>query len=503
MALSVAAVGSLGNAKTGTNYAPGVPAGVASGTLVCAAVMGYATTLTTAPTITGFTAGPVSASALNAFGFQFKIWWFYKYATGADTGTYTGTMASGNAMMAYAFTLAGWTPTSGSPYVDSLHEAVTNGGTAAVASFTPAANATLLLGIHLDSGANFPAGWTKSANATDLDGDTITLSYLYQATAAATGSITFGNVDGTVVSVASMRLPSGGSQFPVTGTVAAVSAVHGAVTVRRPIAGSAHGVSGSAGAAAVRHPVTGSVHGASSTAGAVTVRRPVVGTVAASTAAHATVTARLSVAGSTHASSGAAGAVQRSQPVTGHAAALSAVSGAVTVIPAGGFAVSGTVTATSSTVGTIGLRAAVAGHVAAVSAVTGSVSLVPHQPLAVSGTVAATSAVHGAVTVRRAVVGTVQAVSAVHGATTARLAMAGTVAAVSAVRATATARLTIAGTVNAVSTVHGTVSSSTDVIRDITLTATPLPGRWSIAPSGVRWSTAPTPDRWETTCLQQ
>lgn len=205
MALSIGAVGSLGNAKTGTTFNVGVPAGVASGTLVCIAVMAYnAGSAPTTPTITGFTLSRQSAASMNAFGFQFRTWWFYKYATAADTGSYAIGKASTNAMMAYAFTVSGWT-SAGDPFADTLHESVTDGGATTVASFTPGGNNSLLALIMLDSGANYPPTWTKNVNTTDLDGDTITLASITQTTAAATGAQTVGNADGTIASVATLR----------------------------------------------------------------------------------------------------------------------------------------------------------------------------------------------------------------------------------------------------------------------------------------------------------
>jgi hypothetical protein len=301
---------------------------VTSGALVCVAVMGYAVSAPGTPTVTGFTLAQSSAASLNAFGLQFKTWWFYKYATGADSGTYAGTCTSGNAVMAFAFRVAGWTG-SGSPFADSLHEAAASGAPASVASFTPGGDNSLLTLIMLDGGANYPAGWVEATNAKDIDGDTITLASLAQTTASATGTITGGNADGTVLSVATLRqatsIPHGSASgtYAYTGTASGHENPHGAASGAFAYTGAAAGHMSPRGAASGAFSFTGSAAGHHVSAGAASGALVYEGSAAGHTDPRGEASGTLSyvgtAAGSTEPHGDASGALEYTGAASGHA----------------------------------------------------------------------------------------------------------------------------------------------------------------------------------------
>lgn len=203
MALAIASVGSYADDFTGTALALGVPAGVASGSLICVTLIAYQGATPSAPTITGFTAGMASPANLSAFGLSFRFYRFYRYATGADSGTYTVSKIASQLVGGYAYLVSGWTG-SGNPFVDSLYEAANGSGPASVASFTPGGAASLLEALSLADNATPPTGFTGAATATSRDGDKINLASQVQTVAAATGTLTFGSGEG-VASVATIR----------------------------------------------------------------------------------------------------------------------------------------------------------------------------------------------------------------------------------------------------------------------------------------------------------
>lgn len=222
MALTRAASGAYVDDFANASMALPVPAGVTSGALVCATLMVYGSSVT-APSISGFTAGPVSASALSAFGLSFKFFRFYKYASAADSGTYAVAKGASQVCAGYAWRVGGWTG-SGSPFVDTLHEAANGSGSASVASFTPGGAGSLLDALWLADNTTAPTGFTLDTSATSRDGDKINLASLVQTTTAATGTLTFGSGEG-VASVATIRQSAGGgAPIAASGTVSLAGA---------------------------------------------------------------------------------------------------------------------------------------------------------------------------------------------------------------------------------------------------------------------------------------
>ncbi len=354
MALSVASVGGLGNASTGTTFTVPVPSGVTAGALVCIAVIAYSGSDPATLSVTGFTLSKSSPALMNAFDLRFKVYWLYKYATTADTGTYTGAMTAGDTVMAYAFRVAGWTGT-GDPYADPLHEAVTDGGATTVASFTPAGPASLLTSISLDSGAHIPSGWTVAKSATDADGDTITLATLVQTTATPTGALTYGSADGTIVSVATIRqattIPHGGGtgSSMYTGTATGHTSSHGAATGTLTFTGAASGHLDAEGHASGAIDVTGSAAGHApaitqphgTAAGTVTFQGVAAGTRQPHGAATGAVAFQGTTTGHITPHGGTVGALEYTGVGTGHAPTLG--------VPVGNAA--GTLTYTGTTAG--------------------------------------------------------------------------------------------------------------------------------------------------------
>jgi len=201
-ALTMGTIGPYADNYADTSFTVGVPSGVTVGALVCAAVIVYGSDLTP-PSITGFTLSKSSPSVMTAFGLNFKVFWFYKYATSADSGTYTISKGANQVNAAYVWRLIGWTGSS-DPYADTLHEGVNDSGPAVVSSFTPGGESSMLISIALQDTSSVPTGWVKDATATSRDGDTINLGHIVQDSPTATGSLAFGSTEG-VVSIATIR----------------------------------------------------------------------------------------------------------------------------------------------------------------------------------------------------------------------------------------------------------------------------------------------------------
>lgn len=206
-------------ASGGSVYVPstgslpiGVPSGVVSGSLV---VVGIATEGT--PTIgvpSGFVAGPTAVLADSQYSTNFTLSFFYKYATASDTGTYAFTTLTGatpsQGSNGYAMRITG--PTSGSPFVDTLHTAVetTVGRSVTLPTFTPGAANSLLLGIVQSDNLGaigVPSGWTLNGSSSDSDGNETGIVSLGQTTVAATGALAFTSSANsiTVVAMATLR----------------------------------------------------------------------------------------------------------------------------------------------------------------------------------------------------------------------------------------------------------------------------------------------------------
>lgn len=270
-------------------------------------------------------------------------------------------------------------------------------------------------------------------------------------------SFTWGSTSATVGTANAIELdttaaPGGGSDFPVTGTIPATSAVAGAVTLAAAVDGAAAAVSTVAGAITADHPLAGTVAATSSATGSVSASMAAAGTAAAVSATSGTIVRQVPGAGSVDAVSGVVGNVTSDHPLSGVVAAVSTVSGVLDGVTT--WPLSGTVAAVSAAAGTISTTQPVSGTTAAVSTAAGTVTL----GASLSGVVAATSTTAGAVTLRGALTGTVAAVSSTAGSVTAQHPLGGVVPALSSITGAVTLTALVAGTIPAVSTVVGTLT---------------------------------------------
>lgn len=186
-------------------------------------------------------------------------------------------------------------------------------------------------------------------------------SYLVAGTAPATSTVT-GNATVTPTS----------TDYPASGTVAAVSAASGTVGLQQPASGTVAAASSTDGTVTANLAVSGTVSSSSSVSGNVTVTSGPVDYPAS---------------GTVTAVSGVTGDAVRATPVSGSVTATSGQSGTVTA----NYAVSGTVGVVSGQSGTIALRQAVGGRVDVVSTTAGQVTA----SYAVAGVVPVVSAVMG------------------------------------------------------------------------------------------------------------
>jgi len=197
-----------------------VPSGVTTGTLVVLAVLALRWDGTTiAPSDitvpTGFALG--AASPAFDIGVSSQILWFYKYATGADSGTYAigafGGIGGRGSVGGVALTISGGTVT-GNPFVDDERHVSSN--TAAtdltIGNSTPGGDDSLFLAFSsLGGGPHvtraLPTDWANVASLTpDADGDYDYLDSATQGAAAATGELSWtGGADNGVLSVVTIR----------------------------------------------------------------------------------------------------------------------------------------------------------------------------------------------------------------------------------------------------------------------------------------------------------
>jgi hypothetical protein len=233
----VASTGTPVNNLSSSTLAVPVPSGVAIGDLIVLA-LGAEWNSTTLPdasslSVPGFTVAQVAAyqSYTNYAETNFLL---YKYATAADTGTYTvtySTVSGGSVDLAAGVaSIIRNGPVSGNPFTDTFQYSHAVGSpTVSISSFTPTANNSLLLGSTwwndtTSSSTTYPSGWAVQANIPSSTA--IMLSTLQQSTSAATGTLSWGSSTGTpdpvvligTIRVASLSAPTVAS----TGTVSAV-----------------------------------------------------------------------------------------------------------------------------------------------------------------------------------------------------------------------------------------------------------------------------------------
>jgi photosystem II stability/assembly factor-like uncharacterized protein len=206
---TVTSVGATASTVTSTLAVP-VPYGVTTGSLVvitCGAEWLTATLPTTAAvSASGFTVAQIATFSPYS-GYSEASFILYKYATGADSGTYTLTFSAvaganiDEAAGVAAIIVGG--PPSGNPFTDTFRTGTTAlGSSVNVSSFTPSGNNSLLLASVWNDDSfttSYASGWTN--NASSSANPAISLTTFQQSTAAATGTLTWGSSASTDLAV--------------------------------------------------------------------------------------------------------------------------------------------------------------------------------------------------------------------------------------------------------------------------------------------------------------
>jgi hypothetical protein len=198
------------------------------------------------------------------------------------------------------------------------------------------------------------------------------------------------------------------------------------------------------------------------------------------------------VSGVTAAVSGVAGAVTALLLAAGTLAGVSSTTGTVTALRP----VSAVTAATSDTTGTVTVLHVVQGATTAQSETTGSPTALLH----VSGTTAAVSDTSGTVTVTVGpatipVTGTIPAVSGTAGTVTLLAAASGSTDATSTTVGDVTLLAQVSGNTDAVSGTTGSPINPSRY-RDLDITYTTSPDRWTAATAGPRWQATTGHTRW-------
>jgi hypothetical protein len=189
-----------------------VPSGVATGDLILLAIKGESAGNVVGGANTFASTGFTYLDTIEIYaGYTERMVVFYKYATGADTGTYTITDSGAFYDAAGIAVRITGGPTSGTPNVDTIQKLAQSSPNVTIPSFTPTANGSLLVGFAADDDNGLtitpPAAMTHIANVTY--GSTMSADSLTQSTAAATGNLTWTN--GYLAMVLTFRTPTGGS----------------------------------------------------------------------------------------------------------------------------------------------------------------------------------------------------------------------------------------------------------------------------------------------------
>lgn len=193
--MPVPVVASVGGVAA--NTAIPVPSGVVAGSLVVVAVItplgsGNTADATDWTRPTGFEIAGWRSHG-TPWGDNFGVAFFYKYATGADSGTYSfpnpsGTNPDGAGM---AMRITGG-PTSGNPFVDPFRSTGGSINDATISSFTPGGNDSLFLATIYQQTADAvtpPASFTQLGVTTTQFGGRGRWWSGSQATQAATGNL--------------------------------------------------------------------------------------------------------------------------------------------------------------------------------------------------------------------------------------------------------------------------------------------------------------------------
>jgi hypothetical protein len=187
MAVGYGNAGTALAAASGTTAAIPVPSSVAAGDIIVAVFFISGANVPTPPS--GFTAASGIPLA-DPGGYKLYVYW--KRATGADSGTYDFTWTGGNTYQGQAYRFTGCA-TTGDPFDGTASTStLPHGGgstTFSAPSLTTTVNDTMLLWAVMHEFSTYrlttPSGFTEV-----LDADFLAVDYKAHATAGATGSIT-------------------------------------------------------------------------------------------------------------------------------------------------------------------------------------------------------------------------------------------------------------------------------------------------------------------------
>lgn len=205
---SIASLGSTAITTTSSVAVP-VPSGVTASSLVLVWFWSYWLETSTVPSAaafspsSGFVLSDIQSIMDPVYNFYTASAWYYKYATGADSGTYTFGVSSVAGTAPYksfgtAMLITGG-PGSGNSFSDTLK--FTGSGTAvssiSIPAFTPAGDNSLFIGGYVQpqaTGISFPAGWTTDASIIFNTSQGIqAIGHNTQGAASNTGTLTFGS----------------------------------------------------------------------------------------------------------------------------------------------------------------------------------------------------------------------------------------------------------------------------------------------------------------------
>lgn len=203
----VAAIGSyINGGEAQADIEVPVPTGVVAGDLIVVAYEGAWHPGTPDSTYLTPSAGFIFAEVTSVYdtnaGTTFAQFWYYKYATTTDTGTYRFTVTAASASIGHTKAVAciiRGGPASGNPFGAFQHNASATNTSTTVADFTPAGPATLLLGQVFYNGDDDPAlagpaNWSKvtqySQPSTPSDEVAVSL-WANDSAATATGALSW------------------------------------------------------------------------------------------------------------------------------------------------------------------------------------------------------------------------------------------------------------------------------------------------------------------------
>jgi|GEM_PF-5004849 len=193
--------------STTTSAAIPVPAGIVSTSLVVVWFWSFWIETGTAPTAAafspsaGFVLGDFRSLLDTNIGFYSASAWYYKYATGSESGTYSFSISTVGGTAPFksfgtAFNIANG-PGNDNPFVDGIRY-ISNGGavtSVTIPAFTPGGDSSLFMAGYVDGSATavtLPAGWaTDSSTLINTSTGYQVIGHNSQTIATNTGALTF------------------------------------------------------------------------------------------------------------------------------------------------------------------------------------------------------------------------------------------------------------------------------------------------------------------------